>query len=35
MPNHQTLSGEVISNRYLDGADRLTPSQEKTLFDLG
>jgi hypothetical protein len=35
MPNHDTLYGEVISNRYLEGADRLTPKQQKRLVDLG
>lgn len=35
MPNHRTLYGEVISNRYLDGAHQLTSSQEKRLLDLG
>ena len=35
MPNHRTLYGEVISNHYLDDADRLTPCQERRLVDLG
>jgi hypothetical protein len=34
MQNHRTLYGEVISNRYLACAERLTQSQERRLSTL-
>jgi len=35
MPNHRSLYGEVISDTYLEGPDRLSPRQEQRLIDLG
>ena len=33
--NRDTIYGEVISNMFLDGAERLSPAQERRLLDLG
>jgi hypothetical protein len=35
MPNHRANYGEVVSNHYLRGDERLDPAQELRLFGLG
>ena len=35
MPNFGALYGEVVSNTYLRGWDRLTPAQERRLIETG